>query len=116
LPGASLLPTQDTFLPAATAGAGLSTPADGVAAAASPCCAAAGGGGGGGGGGSATPTAGAGWGLPGEELRCVLAVVRHGDRTPKQKVKVVVHHVSTARAYGYDLTSSVASLRHGTHI
>jgi hypothetical protein len=26
-----------------------------------------------------------------EELRCVLAVVRHGDRTPKQKLKVKAH-------------------------
>ncbi len=23
-----------------------------------------------------------------EELRCVLAIVRHGDRTPKQKLKI----------------------------
>ena len=27
---------------------------------------------------------------PREELRCVLAVIRHGDRTPKQKMKMVV--------------------------
>ncbi len=24
------------------------------------------------------------------ELRCVLAIIRHGDRTPKQKMKIVV--------------------------
>lgn len=26
------------------------------------------------------------------ELRCVTAVIRHGDRTPKQKMKMVVKH------------------------
>ena len=26
------------------------------------------------------------------ELRCVVAVIRHGDRTPKQKMKMVVTH------------------------
>ena len=36
--------------------------------------------------------AGRGGGPGDEELRCVLAVVRHGDRTPKQKMKVRVTH------------------------
>ena len=30
--------------------------------------------------------------IPAEELRAVLAVVRHGDRTPKQKMKMKVTH------------------------
>jgi len=33
-------------------------------------------------------------GNPQEELRCVLAVVRHGDRTPKQKMKMKVSQPS----------------------
>ncbi len=32
-------------------------------------------------------------GNPEEELRCVLAVIRHGDRTPKQKMKMKVSQV-----------------------
>ena len=32
------------------------------------------------------------------ELRCVLAVVRHGDRTPKQKMKMTVTQVLRRRA------------------
>ena len=33
-----------------------------------------------------------------EELRCVLAVVRHGDRTPKQKMKMKVTQVGNCSA------------------
>ena len=32
-----------------------------------------------------------------EELRCVLAVVRHGDRTPKQKMKMKITQVCIPR-------------------
>lgn len=34
-----------------------------------------------------------------EELRCVLAVIRHGDRTPKQKMKMNVCHPSFLQFY-----------------
>lgn len=34
-----------------------------------------------------------------EELRCVLAVIRHGDRTPKQKMKMSVCHPSFLQFY-----------------
>ena len=27
-----------------------------------------------------------------QELRCVIGIIRHGDRTPKQKMKMVVTH------------------------
>lgn len=33
------------------------------------------------------------------ELRCVVAVIRHGDRTPKQKMKVEVRHPKFVTIY-----------------
>jgi hypothetical protein len=43
-------------------------------------------------------TSGAADGKPWLELRCVLAVIRHGDRTPKQKMKVTVTQVGLSTA------------------
>jgi hypothetical protein len=58
-----------------------------------------GGGGGGGNGGAASvgstggsPSTTASVNGPEEELRCVAAIIRHGDRTPKQKMKMLVSH------------------------
>lgn len=37
------------------------------------------------------------------ELRCVVAVIRHGDRTPKQKMKLEVKHPMFFEIFGkYD--------------
>ena len=27
-----------------------------------------------------------------DQLRCVIGIIRHGDRTPKQKLKMIVSH------------------------
>jgi len=40
------------------------------------------------------------------ELRCVIAVIRHGDRTPKQKMKMEVRHKM------YDFVSDVVFVYH----
>ncbi|TDH71809.1 hypothetical protein CCR75_003535 [Bremia lactucae] len=41
-----------------------------------------------------------------EELRCVLAVIRHGDRTPKQKMKMNVCHPAFLQFYDDRLRES----------
>ncbi|TMW67341.1 hypothetical protein Poli38472_012457 [Pythium oligandrum] len=41
-----------------------------------------------------------------EELRCVLAVIRHGDRTPKQKMKMLVCHPSFLQYYEEKVVNS----------
>ncbi|KAG3119844.1 Inositol hexakisphosphate and diphosphoinositol-pentakisphosphate kinase [Phytophthora idaei] len=42
-----------------------------------------------------------------EELRCVLAVIRHGDRTPKQKMKMNVCHPAFLQFYEDRLRESM---------
>jgi len=51
-----------------------------------------------------------------EELRCVIAVIRHGDRTPKQKMKMKVTSeriLSFLQASGASARKEVKLKRHG---
>ena len=42
-----------------------------------------------------------------EELRCVLAVIRHGDRTPKQKMKMKVTQAGAPPAAQKSLSPTI---------
>jgi len=51
-----------------------------------------------------------------EELRCVIAVIRHGDRTPKQKMKMKVTSeriLSFLQASGASARKEVKLKRYG---
>ncbi|XP_010224369.1 PREDICTED: inositol hexakisphosphate and diphosphoinositol-pentakisphosphate kinase 1 [Tinamus guttatus] len=47
------------------------------------------------------------------ELRCVIAVIRHGDRTPKQKMKMEVKHPRYGHFSGINRKVQLTYLPHG---
>ncbi|KAM7339772.1 hypothetical protein ACRRTK_000387 [Alexandromys fortis] len=47
------------------------------------------------------------------ELRCVIAVIRHGDRTPKQKMKMEVRHQKYGHFSGINRKVQLTYLPHG---
>uniref|UniRef100_A0A674AHV8 Inositol hexakisphosphate and diphosphoinositol-pentakisphosphate kinase n=1 Tax=Salmo trutta TaxID=8032 RepID=A0A674AHV8_SALTR len=47
------------------------------------------------------------------ELRCVIAVIRHGDRTPKQKMKMEVRHQRYGHFSGINRKVQMTYLPHG---
>uniref|UniRef100_A0A8C3IIV8 Inositol hexakisphosphate and diphosphoinositol-pentakisphosphate kinase n=1 Tax=Chrysemys picta bellii TaxID=8478 RepID=A0A8C3IIV8_CHRPI len=47
------------------------------------------------------------------ELRCVIAVIRHGDRTPKQKMKMEVKHQKYGHFSGINRKVQLTYLPHG---